>query len=308
MQEKKNKFQFALLIVLLAATTFTFWKINRADSPEVNKNIFKPNDLKAVSKITLESAKGTVELAFTSRWNVNQQYDADRNLMDVLFATLQQAEPKRKVAQVLRDSIANELKKQGIKISMFAGEQLVKTFYAGGNARKSHAFFMTPGGEVYLMTIPGYRVYVSGILELDENGWRDKHVFGFNWRNFKGMIAEFPARPADNFEVVMGPAGFGIKGLEAVDTARFNTYLDEVSLLTVDEYVDPGTMTDSLSKTQPFMVITVSDIADKQYRLKLYTADKKMEVRALIQETQGAVFHPEKIRNLLRSRAFFEKK
>ncbi len=42
------------------------------------------------------------------------------------------------------------------------------------------------------MNIPGYRVYVSGIFELDESGWREKRVFAFNWQNFQKLDAHFP--------------------------------------------------------------------------------------------------------------------
>src|SRR5690349_16441857 len=105
-----------------------------------------------------------------------EKTDCGRNLISVLFCTIQQTWPKRKVTSQIEESIKTQVKNNGVKVSLFAGQSLEKTFYAGGNANKTQAYFIdTETDEIYIMEIPGYRVYVSGILELDESGWRDKY-------------------------------------------------------------------------------------------------------------------------------------
>ena len=100
MQERRNKQQFILLFVLLSATVSVYWFNHRAKDGDIDKNIFKNFDLNSIDEISLESSKGKVTLKYNgSRWRVNDQFAADPSMIDVLFATLQQAEPKRPLAE-----------------------------------------------------------------------------------------------------------------------------------------------------------------------------------------------------------------
>ena len=306
MQEKYNKRLFISLIGLIILTVAAWGLTGRENNYEIDKNIFRVSDLKTVDRVLLESPRGKIDLTFNgSRWKVNQ-YDADRNMINVLFATLQQAEPKRPASASIRDSLITEVERTGTKVSLFTEGKMVKEFYAGGNEAKTQAYFMLPGArDAYSMMIPGYRVYVSGILELDEKDWRDKYVFGFNWRNFQSLTIQFPDKSSENFKVSASKNFFGIEGMEA-DTAKLNTFLDEISLLTVNRFVGPGNFSDSLVRTKAFMVATVTDIANRSYELKLFKSGGK-DVPGLLSGNQAAIFSAQKIQPIIRPKSFFRK-
>jgi hypothetical protein len=306
MQEKKNKRLFISLLVLIAVTvTFAFF-VNNEYTLEVNKTIFRIEGLETVDKIVLQSDSNKVELAFNgTRWRVNDKYDADRNMITVLMATLREAEPRRPVTGSLKDSLAQYIDEKGIQISIFKAGVLIKKFAAAGNASKTQSYFKEEEtGNVYLMTIPGYRVYVSGILELDESGWRNKYVFGFNSQNFQGLKAEFPGKPAENFKVSFIDNLFVVEGLPKTDTAKLYTYLDNVLTLTASEYVSSSRLTDSLLSLKPQLIITVTDIAKRDYVLKLYPPQGE-EIPGIFNENQVILFDPRKIRPLVRPKSFF---
>lgn len=310
MQEKKNK-RLAILFFALCCVTALVYYLRNDGTVEVDKNMFKDFDLNAIDQVVLESKKGRVELKFQGvKWEVNNQFDADASMIEVLFATLQQAEPKRPLSASIQDSISNELRQNGIKVSLISSGKTESTFYAGGNTQKTQAFFCTENGErkSYLITIPGYRVYASGIFEVPEKDWKNKFVFGFNWRNFQRLETTFPQKPSDNFEVAFQDNYFAVQGLTDVDTTKLNDYLDDVSLLTVDEYINQHVFSDSLTRPSPFMVITVKDIAQRVYSLELYSPPKNDEmVPGLINGVQWAIFDPRKVQNILKRRIFFEK-
>ena len=310
MQEKKNRRRFVLLVLLTLLTLIAFWWIQPENRLDIDQEIFMVEDLSVISRVELVSGAGKVSLRFDgSYWRVNDEYRADGDMIRVLFATLQQARPKRAVANVYQDSIYQSLAASGVSVSLYAGEELRKQFLTGGNAAKTQAFFADPASEdVYVMSIPGYRVYVSGILELPESGWRDKFVFGFNWRNFKSLEAEYPASPRDNFTVSSDRNHFGIMGLSQADTARLNTFLDEISLLRVDEYLSEPELTDSLLRETPRMEIRVSDIGNRLYRLRLYDPGRSTDFLGIIQDSQPARFDRRKIALLLQPKSFFIKK
>ena len=309
MHEQKNKKRFILLAVLTLATLIVFWWIQPENRLDVDQDVFSVEDLNAISKVEMISATSEVSLAFNgTRWRVNDKYDADGSMVRVLFATLQQARPKRTVANLRKDSVYRQVAESGTKVSLYEGEEVRKEFYVGGNASKTQAFFADPSSkEVYVMAIPGYRVYVSGIFELPENGWRNKFVFDFYWGNFKSMEVDYLQNPAESFTVLMDRGILSIEGLASADTARLSTFVDDVSLLTVDEYVSKPGLTDSLASRQPQFQLLVTDVANRTYRLRLYNTPGT-QILGIVQDSDAALFDRRKIQPLLKPKSFFTKK
>jgi hypothetical protein len=320
MQEKKNKQRALVLVVLLLATAGMLWLNGRSDSPVVDKDLFKTADLTTINEVVLRTATGATQLKFSgSQWRVNDQYDADRNMVDVLFATLRQAEPRRPVAASQRDSIAKVLEKEGVEVTLISGGEKVDVFYAGGNRQKTQAYFMRPGEEPYVMIIPGYRVYTAGIFELAGQGWRSRYVFGFNWRNFSSLETKYPLNGTAGFRVELTDQYFGIQGmtLEQTDTAKLNSYLDAVSLLQVQEYQSTSPALDSLGKATPLFSIEVKDVGGTAYTLDIFpiplgtlpagASPKAMPVVGRINQTDWASFRENDLLSLNRPKAFFSR-
>jgi hypothetical protein len=310
MQENRNKYLLISLVGLTCATVATWFFLNSGDAEViVDKQIFKVNNLDEIDRIELKSASQTVDLKFNgSRWLVNEKYPAEARMIDVLFATLKQTEPKRPVGSAVRDSLSQMLKSAGVHVSLYQGANVVKEFFVGGNEAKTQSYFLDQAsGEVYVMNIPGYRVYVSGIFELGESGYRDKYVFAFNWRNFKSIRAEFPSNLKENFVVALNKDYFTIQGMTDVDTSKLNTFLDRVSLLTVDQYVSRESLIDSLNRSNPVMKITVEDIAKRTYQLNLFTSSESETVAGLVGQ-QAVLFDPARIRPILLPKSFFSKR
>lgn len=312
MQETKNKRLAILFGALCCVTALVYFLGKDNGTVDVDRDMFRNYDQKAVDQVVLESRTGKVELKFNgSKWKVNNQFDADASMIQVLFATLQQAEPKRPLPSTIQDSVSRELKQNGVKVSLFSSGSPETTFYAGGNAQKTQAYFRLENGDEkpYLVTIPGYRVYVAGIFEAEEKDWKDKLVFGFNWRNFESLEAQFPNEPSDDFEVIFQDNYFAVQGLATVDTSKLNDFLDDVSLLTVEEYSNGGVLVDTTSKSSSAMIITVRDIGQRSYTLKLYKprSDGGPLIPGLINGTDWAYFSPAKVQNIFKRKGFFEK-
>ena len=121
MQQKTNIRLLISLCVLIIITALLIFLFNRTDNV-VDKTVFRIADLRSVDKVVLEHDSSKVELKLdaSGRWKVNDQL-ADRSMIDVLFATLQQAEPKRRPAtQILVPAtdgkdLPSDRKKEGKK-------------------------------------------------------------------------------------------------------------------------------------------------------------------------------------------------
>lgn len=309
MQRKKNIQLLFVLAWLMATMALLLFFLNRKENA-VDVNLFRVADFTQIDKVVFTRQRDTVELKFDgTRWSVNNHL-ADRRMIDVLFATLQQAQPKRPVAESIRDSINNELEKDGSLVSLFAGEEIEKEFFAGGNSTKTQTYFKNKDEEKsYVVVIPGYRVYAGGVFELDETDWKDKYVFSFNWRNFQSLTSTIPNSKSD-FEIAMGKIYYEVKGVPSVDTTKLNDFLDAVSLLTVDQYVknEKNSEYDSLLATPPIMRIDVSDVSGKNYSLSLFEMDDEALVMGSIQGTQLAFIDRRKLIPIVKSQNWFVKK
>ncbi len=309
MHEKKNQWLLIFLVVLILCTVVVYWFVRPSNKMDIDHRIFQAQDYKSIDKIYLDSDTVRITLDFNgTRWRVNNKYDADGTMINVLFATLQQARPKRSVGIGQKDSVYQQITKTGIKVSLLEGNAVRKEFIAGGNTAKTQAYFAEPSTlDVYVMSIPGYRVYVSGIFEMKESGWRDKTVFSFNWRNFKSMEARFQPSSAENFIVSLNNGFFGIQGMDT-DTVKLNAFFDNLFALSVDEFIHDNGVKDSIGRMPHVADFTVTDVANRTYRLKLFTKDGQTRVMGLIQDSQLAIFDRRKIQPLLRTKSFFRKK
>lgn len=305
MQKRKNVTLLISFIVLSGITAMVYWFRREDNALEVAPTLFRTENLTQVDSVVLTSSAGEVVVNFNgTRWRINGRYPADRNMVDVLFATLQQAAPRRPAALKLRDSVRNDLIQHGVKVKLFSAGTLANSFIAGGNEQKTQAYFMDDDDDIpYIMTIPGYRVYVSGILELDESGWRDKYIFGFNWRNFSTLDATF-TNAQDNFRISMNDGVVSVEGLPAADTTRLNDFLDDISLLTADRFISVSG--DSLRSVTPVAQFVVTDIGKRQHTLAIYSPQAGAgEVTGLMNDSIPVSFDRKKVGRILHPRRYF---
>jgi hypothetical protein len=214
MQEKRNMRLMVSLIVLIGLCVVFIFLGSRRNTDHTDKELFRVEDQTQVSKVVLEGKQDKFELQFNgSTWLINGAFEADLQLVKVFFATMLQAAPKRPVAEGIQDSISNYLVNNGIHVTLFEDEMLVKDFWVSGNDRKTETYFQLAQTKIpYLITIPGYRVYVASIFELTASEWRDKRIFNFNWQNFKSLKAHLPQQAnQDDFTCVIGQSAFWYK-------------------------------------------------------------------------------------------------
>lgn len=272
-QKKKNISLLISLAVLIIISAILLAAGGHAPSP-IDTALFKLPDPTTVDRVLIEHANNSIDLTYRSgSWRVNDTLRADRNMIDVLFATVEQAIPKRNVASRIKDSVIQSIQANGTKVSFYSDNEIQKQFSVWGDERSGLTYFSGSGEpDPMIMAIPGYRVQVSGIFEQPLNTWRDKRIFDLNWRNFKELEAHFPRDPKQDFTVAMTGRYFSIVNESKIDTSMLNDYLDVVSLISADQFYSRGesSTTDSLIKTTPIMSIEVKDISDKIYTLKLF--------------------------------------
>jgi hypothetical protein len=273
MQEKRNKQLAASLVVMIIAIV-TFWFFAFRESKiEVDEGALIVPDLANVDRVEMESAQGKVVLRFDgTKWTVNDQYPVDRRSIQVLFGTVENIKPRRPVGEKQLESVRKELQTHGTTVRFYAKDKLLKTYTAGGIPAKAEAWFQVGDGNPLIVNIPGYRVYSAGVFEQTVNDWRDKRVFALNWRNFKSLTTTFTKDPRETFTISGRNRTFSVEGMSEVDTARVNTYLDDVSLLVGDGFYKQGQRAriDSLIAGPTSFDVVVTDVGNQSFRLEIF--------------------------------------
>ncbi len=292
---------------MIAAIVWLLRSSGTSGNP-VDADLFRVDQQNEVDRVQLVSATDSIELNFSgARWQVNQTFAADRRMIKVFFAALDQVRPVREVLGTEADSARQWLQQKGVAVSLFKNDQLVSTFRAGGNPAKTLAYFRHADGSLYAIQIPGYRVYASGIFETELAQWRDKRLFDFNWQNFKSL-ALISRESAQNFEISFNGSAFGIAGMET-DTARLNSYLDDVSLMAADAFYQPGTSVqlDSLLQTPAAFEIQVQDVGSRTYRLEVFSPRAKTEAIAGRLNGEPLLLSREKAAILAKKKSYFQR-
>ncbi len=306
-QEATNK-RLAVVLVVLLATIVCVW-VAGGQRKGVDPDIFKVNESVKIDSVVMTQGGEVRTLHFNDiRWMLNDSLEADRQMVTVLFATLNQVEAKRPLAETLRDSVATLLKSVGTHVQCFVQGERVADFWAGGNAAQTQSWFLKTGDEFpYVVAIPGYRVYASGIMEQPSLQWRNKRVFNFNWRNFKELATHFPREAEHGFTITMGEKYFGVPGLADIDTTKLNDYLDQLSLLEAERFYVPGEtrLFDSLLVVPPSFTVRVQDISQRTYTLTIYPPLRQNNQVVGRIGQQPVIFQKQQIVPVARKKSFF---
>jgi hypothetical protein len=292
---------------LLAGAMFYF---THRDTSGIDKTIFEVADQERIDRVTLTSQRGTVELRFDGvKWKVNAAYDADRQLVTVLFATVVQTQPKRKLTGAQRDSVSKRMSRDGVRVLLLEGEAPNKEFLVCGNEEKTETYYKLAGeDEIYLVTIPGYRVYVASIFELGESGWRDKGIFNFNWQNFKELKVHFPKRIDQDFSVSLVNNLFSIAEVSVADTTKLSGFLESLFELQAEQILSKteSMRYDSLLSGYPVVELAIQDISKKNIALKIFPPQKGSGVIVgRVNDSETVLLSPRAAAAVSRGRDFF---
>jgi hypothetical protein len=298
-----------ITLLLLTAATVALVFFGGSDKIDLDESMFSVADQNNIDRVVFESSTEKIELTFNgSKWMVNGRYEADAQLVTVFFASILQAAPKRKLSGVLLDSIGKKMEEKGIAVSLWQGAELAKQFSVVGNDQKTETYFQLQNGDPYFITIPGYRVYVASIFELSENDWRDKHIFNFNWQNFKSLKARFPQQSKQDFTVSLINSLFSIEEVAVADTTKLSGYLESIFNLKADRFlgIREAHLYDSLLASPPLFQLEIEDIAKHVYSLNVYySKEKDQPIVAKTHEEQLLLLQPAVAARILRARDYF---
>lgn len=308
MRQKQKNIRLLMVLAILVVITGAVWLTDGVSNTlDVPRNVFSYPETETIDRAIV----GGDTLTYTGTyWQVNGKYKADPQRVQVLFAIASQIQVRRKASRAQLDSLNDLLTRRGVQVELYSGDNLMKSYQVWGDAQRGMTWMRNEESEdPYLMEIPGYRSYLGGIFELDENSWRYPIIFDINWQNLQGVEVRYPIREAESFEVSYEDGYYQISTLEATDSTKLTDFLDNLSLLYVNDFLFEDEMAeyDSLMENQQAHIV-IQDVGKNNYVLDIYEkVPGRDEILIRVDSSDYGLAEFQRVKTLLKPRSFFRK-
>jgi hypothetical protein len=300
MQKKKN---IGLLIIFLILMVWTVVFISLQETSSriaVDEYRFAIEDTASIQKVAIQkfADKQIILEEQAGQWRVNDSYDVDPSMYTVLMAVLNQVRVKRTVPKNRVESISQDLEKNGHRVEIVMENGESRKFLAGGNGI-SISYFQYPGEDPYVVYLPGYESYVSGIFEVTVNDWRDRLIFQTSWLGLQQLSLIYPTDTEKNVTIKPDNDLYRVENVSNLDTTKLMTFIDEISYFYTDQFISEGQIPayDSLWHTVPAIILLVEAISlDQTMQIRLFPALPEEDVRlGIINEKDMCLFNKQRI-------------
>ena len=234
-------------------------------------------------------------------WQLNNTYRADPQLVALLRSVLHNVEVKRPVASNQQQEVERYLLENGSQVRIYGIDGLLQEFYAGGNEQEQISYFMKKG-TAYVMELPGYANYISGIFFLNEGNLRNRTLFASNYLNLQEIRVEYPQAEQD-VRIEYDGKRLQVEGVPQPDSTQLLGFLSLFENLQAVGYVNPREYPelDSLMQQDPIAEITVTDLLNPDGKqLQIYPPAPEGRYRlGYLPAQQQAVLLDERLARML---------
>lgn len=304
---KKHK-KSVILVIILAIIAAFLLLTNSEETFKKQSNIFSVTDTTSVTKFFLADKNNNtvkVERSSTGAWILNDKYEVNPTMVQVMLLTFSEIDIKAPVAKSMRNTVIRMMAGKSVKteiyqrvyrinifnkIKLFPHEKLVRTYYVGDVTMDNSGTFMLMEGseDPYIVNIPGFKGFVASRYSAIEGDWHSHSVFRYRVPDIKSVSVKYKETPQQSFvinndnnhiftvEPLMGkiPAA-------NIDTTKVLRYLSLYRNLNYESLLDDMSKTkrDSILATAPTCEITLLDRFGKSHTLAAWK--RKAEIGQL---------------------------
>ncbi len=271
---------------------------------------FSVIDTANIDRVEIQSASFENLLTRSGEdWRINDKYMVDPSMKTVLLTVLNKVRVQRPVPINKAEEIGRNLSLKGVHVSIYSGNELIHSFISGGND-VSISYFMKENEDPFIVHLPGYDSYVSGIFEVSENDWRDRFIFSTNWIGLKELKLEYPDSNLVSFTIEMADTHLTIPGVTPLDTTAMMEFIDLFSYFQVDQFINAGDnpQYDSIFTTTPYALLSIDDTSfDVPLVMKFFKLSEEDPLMPCLIGDQHAVMNLSRIEPIFKKRSDFVK-
>jgi hypothetical protein len=284
---KQNKFAF-ITAALLGSIALWFYLNNDKGTIDKSFRNFAVKEIESVDKIILKKKNivTTLERSASGPWMVNGKYVANSTAIKSLLYTIKNIDIKEPVSKNEQSERISELLEQGILCEIYQNNMPAKAYYVGEATKENNGTFMVlanpqsnePYPKAFVNCIPGVENNLVPNYKVEEREWRDHSVFSYQAQQITSVKFENPNHPelgyqlfasGDNVQVKMIVSGQLLSNIDASAVKQYLYYFEQLNFESyAAEYSE--NQLDSIKKSSPLSVLTVSDNTGKTNRVQFY--------------------------------------
>lgn len=262
---KKNQILAIILLMLVAINIFLLLFDNGNDSNSWDRELFIVADTSQIGTVALRGTRDSSVFAkVDGKWLLNGRHKVDQNLKNVMLRVLNSVKIQRPVSKIEGERLFQESKEKGVEVIVKSLKGVVlQHFYAHGNPLHTQSYFADESSKkTFVMEIPGYTNYISGLFSLAPSQWRDRLLFATSWSSLLEISVDYIKNEDDSFSIIPGENFPTLQEVTVYDTTFLQDYLERFSYFQSNEIIPAGMFPryDSLAQTLADAVITVRDL------------------------------------------------
>ena len=282
----KNKITILVIFILTLIASWLFYN-NRTGTIKEELRDFAVKDTASINKIFMADANGkkvTLEKTGIRSWQVNRQYEARMDAIDVLLQTIYLLELKSPVSKASFDQVVKNIAGKSTKVEIYqGGNKPVKTYFVGGATPDNSGTYMLleNSSAPFIIHIPGFTGYLTTRYFTDQEGWRSTDLFKYNIAEVKSVEVTYAEKPEDSFiienisngKLSLRSTYYG-QPIANFDTTALVEYLmnyQKINFEFIVNDIPPATLDSIVTHCKKFTITVTDDSGNK----KMVNAFKK---------------------------------
>ncbi|MDR1758169.1 MAG: hypothetical protein LBR51_04325 [Bacteroidales bacterium] len=299
--KRKSIIYVAVALILALVSAFVALNETGTWTPFGKKypasSIFAIKDTSKITKVFLADMHGNTVLISRKgqgAWLINDSLRAMEEAVKTLLTTLNQLTVREPVAKVAQTNINASLAVSAVKVEVYEDvpkftlfgfpcltkERCTKTYYMGPATQDNMGNIAVIEGynEPFVVHVPGFRGYVTPRYSTQVKDWLSHRLFETKITRIKSLESKDLEHPEESFFIEK--AGTRFFHLYNAKHQQIMDYDTSKLLDMLSEYRDknyeaealdlPETTKDSILQYNLFKIITLTDVDDNIFELKLY--------------------------------------
>jgi hypothetical protein len=284
----KSKVKWLLLIALLAgATSVLLFTGNKISDEDISPYRFAVKDTGRIQRIFLIDRIGNriILTREATGWVLNETYPVRKNAIDNLLDVINRVELKFVPPNSALENITRDLAANGIKVVIYSGNtKIMKSYYVGGMTPDERGTYMIMENSESpaVVYIPGWEGGLRARYWMRPVDWRSRTVLGFSFEEIQEITVQYPGQPGESFHLTKNRGKITVKPLNTEANGQDNDLVGEAGEAYLMQFVNLGAeailenqlLTDSLSRREPFSIISVHTHDGEEHVIQLFPQNR----------------------------------
>ncbi len=295
MKMNKNKLGFTIVIVLVAVA-LTLIMTDKNSTLWSKDSQFSVKDTANIVKIYMvDKNNQSVLFERTEKgWILNGNLKAHKGNVNMLLKTIKSLGVKYPVPQKSHNSVVKLMAGSSVKVEIYKNDHYInigqvhlfpyvnkaRVFFVGAATPDNMGSYMIMenGERPYVVTMPGFRGFVSARFTTSYKDWQSHAIFRIPYNEIDEIKVEKVNNPQQSFQIRKLVKGYEIMALQnrqiipVYDTVALFTFLDGFKNVNFEALIDDLSQQklDSLLGSTPVHILNITESNGKKHELKTF--------------------------------------